>query len=264
MKNNQILTKSFKEEFAKFCENPERTKFRELIKQNTGEYNHLDFKEIWPDIPNLAKDILGFSNAEGGILVMGVRTESSGELTIKGINSLEDKTKIKAKLQKYLPFELKYEIHDFTYNNDVEWRDIKNKKFQVLMVEDTPQYIPFLSLQTSGDILYKNRVYYRGKTNTEEVTYEELKKILNRRLDTNASTTVEDEFKEHLTQLKTLYSFIDRYYTTIPWASRYWAGNLLGIQTHNNPIFPKEDFEEFIAKMIERKKDIIGSTLRLK
>jgi hypothetical protein len=33
--------KSIKEEFAKFCESPDRTKFRELLKQNTGEYPHL-------------------------------------------------------------------------------------------------------------------------------------------------------------------------------------------------------------------------------
>ena len=39
------MANSFKEEFAKFCETPDRTKFRELIKQNTGEYNHIDFKK---------------------------------------------------------------------------------------------------------------------------------------------------------------------------------------------------------------------------
>ena len=33
---------SFKEEFAKFCENPERTKFRELLKQTIiAEYHQV-------------------------------------------------------------------------------------------------------------------------------------------------------------------------------------------------------------------------------
>ena len=82
-----------------------------------------------------------------------------------------------SKLQNYLPSELDYEIIDFTYNNDAEWGNVKNKKFQVLLIENTPQYIPFISLK-GGEHLEKNRVYYRGKSNTEEATHEELKKSL--------------------------------------------------------------------------------------
>jgi len=256
------MANSFKEEFAKFCENPDRTKFRELIKQNTGEYNHIDFKEKWLEIPMIAKHSLGFANSEGGVLVMGVKEESSGTLTVQGIEKFEDKTTIKSKLQTYLPSELKYEIHNFEYNNDAEWGQIKNKKFQVLLVEDAPQYTPFLSLNSSGEILHKNRIYYRGKTNTEDATYEELKKIINRRLDTNISTTVEDEFKEHLTQLRMLYSFISKYLTRNP----FWVMNISVIlgSTQDNPKYPKEDFEDFIVKIIQRKKDIIEGLIRLR
>jgi len=256
---------SFKEEFAKFCENPDRTKFRELLKQNTGEYNHIDFKEIWLDSPKLAKHILGFGNSEGGVLVIGIKEEDSGTLTIKGIDTFEDKTIIKTKLQNYLPAELQYEIHNFEYNNDAEWGEIKNKKFQVLIVEDTSQYIPFLSLKASGSEINKNRVYFRGKINTEEANHEELKKIINRRLDTNISTTVEDEFKENLIQLKLLYSFISKYLTKNPlWMTNFSSLALLGATKEKNPNYPKEDFEEFIIKMIQRKKDIIEGAIRLR
>lgn len=256
---------SFKEEFAKFCENPDRTKFRELLKQNTGEYNHIDFKEVWLDFPKLSKHILGFGNSEGGVLILGIKEENAGGLIVQGIDKFEDKTVIKSKLQKYLPIELQYGIHNFEYNNDVEWGQIKNKKFQVLTVEDTPQYIPFLSLNSSGEILHKNRIYYRGKTNTEEATYEELKKIINRRLDTNMSTTVEDEFKENLIQLKLLYSFISKYLTKNPlWMTNFFSLALLGATKEENPNYPKEDFEEFIIKMIQRKKDIIERAIRLR
>ena len=259
------MANSFKEEFAKFCETPDRTKFRELIKQNTGEYNHIDFKEKWIEIPVIAKHILGFANSEGGVLVFGIKEEATGSLIVQGIDKFEDKTEIKSKLQKYLPTELQYEIHNFEYNNDAEWGQIKNKKFQVLIVENTPQYIPFLSMSSSGEILYKNRIYYRGKTNTEEATYEELKKIINRRLDTTLSTTVEDEFKEHLTQLRMIYSFIDRYLTRAPfWMTNISALAILGSTREDNPKYPKEDFEEFIIKMIQRKKDIIEGLIRLR
>lgn len=259
------MTNSFKEEFAKFCENPDRTKFRELIEQNTGEYNHIDFKEKWIEIPVIAKHILGFANSEGGVLVFGIKEEATGSSIVQGIEKIEDKTDIKSKLQKYLPAELQYEIHNFEYNDDAEWGQIKNKKFQVLIVENTPQYIPFLSMSSSGEILCKNRIYCRGRTNTEEATYEELKKIINRRLDTTLSTTIEDEFKEHITQLRMLYSFIDKYLTRAPfWMTTTDYLTTFGSTREDNPKYPEEDFEEFIIKMIQRKKDIIEGLIRLR
>jgi predicted HTH transcriptional regulator len=258
--------KSFKEEFAKFCESPDRTKFRELLKQNTGEYAFIDFKENWLEFPNLAKHILGFANSGGGVLVFGVKEENTGSLTVLGVDSFQDKTDIKTKLQKYLPSELQYDIHNFDYNADSEWGLIRNKKFQVLIVEGTPQYLPFLSLNSYAEILHKNRVYYRGKINTEEATYEELKKIINRRLDTNISTTTEDEFKEHITQLKILYSFIDKYYITAPFWESISASisASFGSKKERNPKYPEEDFEEFIIKMVKQKKEIIEGLIRLK
>lgn len=258
------MTKSFKEEFAKFCETPDRTKFRELIKQNTGEYNHIDFKETWLAVPKLAKHILGFGNSGGGVLVFGIKEEDSGSLTIKGLSKFDDKTNIKTKLLNYLPTELQFEIHNFEYNNDAEWGEIKNKKFQVLMVEDSPQYTPFLSLKAFGSEIEDKRIYFRGKTNTEEANNEELKKIINRRLDTNISTTVEDEFKEHLTQLKLLYSFISKYFTRNPFLMTISTLALLGGTKEDNQKYPKEDFEEFIIRMIQRKKDIIEGLIRLR
>jgi len=83
-----MMTASFKEEFARFCENPDRTKFRELLKQNTGEYNHIDFKENWLEIPKLAKHILGFGNSEGGVLIIGIKEEDSDSI-IMSIDKLD-------------------------------------------------------------------------------------------------------------------------------------------------------------------------------
>ncbi|MDD5242432.1 MAG: ATP-binding protein [Syntrophorhabdaceae bacterium] len=254
--------KNFKEEFAKFCESPDRTKLRELLKQNTGEYAHIDFKERWPEIPETAKHVLGFANSGAGVLVIGISEEQNGSHIPKGIDAFEDKTNIKSKLQKYLPAELEYDIYNFEYDNEAEWGPIKNKQFQVLLVEDTPQYLPFLSLNSSGNTLHRNRVYYRGKTNTEEATHEELKKIINRRLDTNISTTAENQFKEHFDQLKILYLFIDKYIVKAP----FWMQNLqtiaqMGSKKERNPRYPTVDFEDFVLRMIERKKEVIESMI---
>jgi predicted HTH transcriptional regulator len=121
---------------------------------------HIDFKEMWLEKEKLAKHVLGFANSEGGVLVFGVEEEHDGKLTIKGLDKFEDKTEIKSKLKKYLPSETEFEILNFEYDDSREWKDIKNKKFQVIVVEDTPKHLPFLALSSSGDILHKNRVYY--------------------------------------------------------------------------------------------------------
>ncbi len=258
------MVNTIKEDFAKFCESPDRAKFRELLKNNTGEYNHIDFKEKWMDKDKLAKHILGFANAGGGVLVIGVKEEQDGSLIPIGLTEFTDKTVIQSQQTNYIPSELTYSIHDFDYDSSVEWKSITNKKFQVLMVESIPEHLPFLSLKSSGETLHKNRVYYRGKTNTEEATNEELKKIINIRLDTNLSTTSEDSFKEHLTQLKLLYSFLSRYYTQTPlWVSGVARSLAVmhGTQVENSN-YPKEDFEQFIINAITKKKDIIESRMR--
>lgn len=258
-----MVRKSLKEEFAKFFENPDRTTFKRLLKEHTGEYSFIDFKETFFDEPKLAKHILGFANSEGGVLIFGIKEKDDGAFEIKGLDKFEDKTKIKSKLSKFIPDEIDYEIIDFDYDKSPEWKYIKNKKFQVILVEDTPQYLPFLSLNTSGDIIHKNRIYYRGKTNTEEVSYEELKKIINRRLDTNVSTSSETEFKEHINQLKILFSFIDKYKTKpITWLAVINSVSFIG--SEKNSKYPEEDFENFILNQIKIKKEIISIQIKNK
>lgn len=260
----KMVKKGFKEEFALFCDSPDRTTFKKLLKENSGEYPHIDFKKEWLEKHILAKHILGFANSKGGVLVVGISEKEDKTFEISGLDEIKDKTIIKQELEKYIPSEIEYEIHDYNYDDSSEWKDIKNKKFQVLIVEDTPQYLPFLSLNSSRNELHKNRVYYRGKTNTEEATNDELKKIINRRLDTNVSTTKEDDFREHINQLKILYSFLQRYYVKAP----FWLGNmsqaLSAIQgtKEKNPNYPDEDFEDFLVRMVSLKKEIISNKVR--
>ncbi|MDJ0675396.1 MAG: hypothetical protein QNJ36_08475 [Calothrix sp. MO_167.B42] len=57
--------KGLKENFAHFFESPSRETLRELLRDNTGEDDDLDFKiEITTD-QELAKDILGMANKLG-------------------------------------------------------------------------------------------------------------------------------------------------------------------------------------------------------
>ena len=54
---------------------------------------------------------------------------------------------------------MKYEIYDFSYNTS-EYEALNNKNFQMLVVEDIPKYIPFLSKRDSGS-LKQNMIYVR-------------------------------------------------------------------------------------------------------
>ena len=249
--------KGFKEDFAKFFENPDRVKFRDLIKNNTGEYNHIDFKGQWLEGTKLAKHILGFANSKGGILVFGIRENTDKTLVSKGLEELKDKTQVISGIKSYLPTQIKFEVLDFSFT-EAEYADIKDKKFQVLIVEDTPDHLPFLSMR-DGEGIKKNVVYYRGSVNTDQATYEQLQEIINRRIDTGYSTTKEMEFRTHLNQLNDLYGVVSKYSITAPWLSAIAMPSMF--QKERNPKYPDEDFEDFILRMIQKKKLIIDGLI---
>jgi len=48
------IKKTFHEAFTKFFEEPTRDKLRELLKNNVGELDNLDFKESFPAKDKLA------------------------------------------------------------------------------------------------------------------------------------------------------------------------------------------------------------------
>jgi predicted HTH transcriptional regulator len=101
------LRKEQHELFARFFEKPTRKALRELLKNNTGEYNHLDFKGEWPEYTKLAKHVLAFSNTGGGALIIGVKSKEKedgtkdGTFEAVGITKIIDKSEI-FKLMLYL------------------------------------------------------------------------------------------------------------------------------------------------------------------
>lgn len=248
--------KGVKELFANFFEDPDRIKFRDLLKNNTGEYNHIDFKSEWVMGDGLAKHILGFANSKGGVIVFGVAENDDKTLVSLGLNSLKDKTDIKKSVQTFIPEKLVWDIHNFEYNES-EYNEIKGRKFQVLIVENTPDYIPFLSLR-EGDQIKKNEIYYRSVINTEKATHEQVQEIINRRIETGYSTTKEMEFKAHLVQLSDLYDAIPKYYSSFPGLI---SNAFFPFGSQKNPEYPEEDFQSFILKMIQKKKEIIAKLI---
>ena len=78
------------EGFARFFEQPTREGLRELLKQNFGEQDYLDFKKQWTSLSKIAKHIIAFANSGGGCIVLGVE-QTNDELEAVGLDSILDK-----------------------------------------------------------------------------------------------------------------------------------------------------------------------------
>ncbi|MGD1917943.1 MAG: hypothetical protein ACFCAD_03080 [Pleurocapsa sp.] len=144
--------------------------------------------------------------------------------------------------------------------------------------------IPFLPL-TDGKDIYRNTIYIRKNRATEPANYDDIQDILNRRLQTEYTSSSERKLREHLEELKELYSHISK--TT---GKGYFRNsrNPLGIELSNtlrsgilktlnldqfdssdtyippkpNPNYPEEDYEQFVSRMIGLKKGIIESQIK--
>lgn len=208
------MDKSIKEQIAKLFNEPDRVNFRKLLQNVTGEYDVLDFKGQYIEDSKLAKHILAMANSGSGLIIFGI-TEEDDKIDITGLEELKDKTDIKNKLEHYLPNELKYEIHDFDYDDSSEWKAICNKKFQFITVEETLDKIPFLS-KKEGKNLKSNTVYCRKNSSSDEAGHDDLQEILNKRINNSSGS---GDLQKDLEQLETIYSFLSPphrfYYNTM-------------------------------------------------
>lgn len=253
------VNKAIFEGFAQFFENPSREGLRELLRANVGEIDNLDFKEVLPDKTKLAKHLLAFSNTGPSALVVGIKEEQDGSVTPVGIANVTDKSDIYKKVDPYLPGEINFEILDFHYR-DSEYGALVGKSFQVFLIESDPKHLPYLCIK-SGDNLKENVVYVRKGTNTTEASHDDLQRIISKRIDTGFSSTNLLELEEHIAQLKLLYSEIKpiqkrpRSGTDLEKMARMFSGIERFLYTdEENPHYPKQSFDEFVAQCIEKKK----------
>ncbi len=228
------------EDFAQFFESPSRPMLRELLRNQTGEYDYLDFKEIWPEKSELAKDILAFANTENSCLIIGVAEEESGTLDPIGLKTIEDKTNIKDSIKKYLPPTLQYEIHDFKYT-DSEYQKLKGKYFQVLFVPFDPSSIPYLSL-AEGSNIKRNRIYTRINNASTEADYFKVQNIIEKRLQEERKTPKSRELIIHLSDLEALYDH---------------SGSYIELYINNPILNNKSELRSYIRKLIAKKKTVI-------
>ena len=249
--------KQMKDLMYNLLQQPTLENFREFIRGQTGEHNPIDFKQEWIEKDKLAKIMLALANYGGGVVVFGVHENDDKSFICKGLPEFMGKEKVESWIKKYVSPNLKYEIYDFDYQAS-EYAELIGKKFQLLVIEDTPEFLPFIS-RKEGENIKAATIYIRRGTSDEIVCEEELGKILDRRMkDIYPITGQPLDLKEHLSQLKELYEHISPSVSKMTDASRL---TLLEVfkpltsitssiwpkyETEKNPLYPDESYEEFI------------------
>jgi len=260
--------KQIKDVVYALLQEPTLDKFREFLHSQTGEHNSIDFKSQWIDGASLAKEILALANSRGGVIVFGVAENEDKSVVADGLPTIKDKAEISNQIKNYISSNLVYDVYDFSYTSS-EYEALKNKKFQMLVVEDTPQYVPFFAKRESGS-LKLNSIYVRRGTSCEVVNEEELNELIRRRCNYIHPLKGEPlQLEAHLKQLETLYENIKKNHI-------HYEGGLSSIlkATSNfifmgkrvtipNELYPDESYEEFIARMIVAKKAKIERVLDL-
>jgi len=246
------ISKSQHESFAEFFSLPTRDRLRQLLQANIGETDYLDFKSEWPDLPKLAKHILAIANSGGGALVIGVMQHQDGSLSAAGLPRLVDKSKLVPPMSAYLPKDLDYQVLDFVYTAS-EYTTIVGKKFQVLLVEDVPHSLPFLSLR-DGDGIRSNAIYVRSGASSTEASHDQVQAIINRRVETGHSNQPALDLQQSIQHLRTLDEvrhYNDSFMSTFDRDSEYSDSE-------------SSDFRDFLEEAYEAKKTIIWSQLGIR
>ncbi|WP_334191151.1 ATP-binding protein (plasmid) [Synechococcus elongatus PCC 11801] len=242
------IPKKQHEAFAKFFEEPTRVALRNLLKDNIGETDNLDFKEAWPESTKLAKHILAMANSGGGVIIVGIKQSDKNSLEAIGVQEIKDKSDIFKQFRSYIPSEVSLEILDFSYQ-DSEYEKIKNKSFQVLIVDYNPEILPLLAKKTGKEIK-QNCVYIRKGTNSEEANHEELQRLINSRIETGYSSSKSLELSEHLDQLKTLDLARPRIKSKILPAGDSFLKDFFNF--HHS-----QDYNDFVENLYHQKKRVI-------
>lgn len=264
--------------YDQFLKEPTKDNFRDFMKKSCGELNEMDFKETWIDKGPLAKIMLAMANNGGGIIVFGVKENEDNTFDILGLDSLKDTADISNSISRLVSSSLDYEVFNFVFDSDV-YGKFENKKFQIMVIHDTPERLPFVSLGQSEKI-EKDVIYVRRGTKSEKTTSEEINRIIERKIATIYSENTDMSLDQHLEQLKKLYSELPqkiqvlvRKGTQPNFAAALKVfgeriGALYGTpdeyEEKDNPNYPDEGYEAFILRMINAKKLKIEKVLDLK
>lgn len=131
--------------YDQFLKEPTKDNFRDFMKKSCGELNEMDFKEAWIDKGPLAKIMLAMANNGGGIIIFGVKENDDNTFDVLGLDNLKDTADISNSISRLVSSSLDYEVFNFVFDSDV-YGEFENKKFQIMVIHDTPERLPLYHL----------------------------------------------------------------------------------------------------------------------
>lgn len=194
-----------------FLKSPSHETLKDLLLNNTGETDFLDFKSKWIEFTKMAKHILAIANSGGGCIVIGVSQNDEGTISLTGLSDEEflDKADIDNKLEHLLPKYLRYRAEDFYFIRE-DHPALRGKMFQVLVIEYDPKYVPYTSVVTRNELRY-GAIYTRQGTKTLEASNDKLVDIILRKVQSGGSDVNDFTLKDHLEQLRDLYEELEKH-----------------------------------------------------
>lgn len=247
-------------------QNPTRENFIDILDNGLGEQDNLDFKVQWIETQKLAEIILGIANSGGGAIILGVKENEDGTLESIGLSKIEDKEKLHSKMAKFLPETINYEIADFDFSNE-SYSKLTGRLFQLILIYSEDINLPYI-WEKDSNTAEDGCIFFRRGTKTVKANSYEIKEILEKRLEAMYVEQSSLHLEEHLKQLNTLYKNMSSQMYSSSMIGNLFKnmsafGTLAGTP-QNNPYYPKESYDEFIAKMIDKKKMKIEKVLDLK
>lgn len=140
--------------------------------------------------------------------------------------------------------------------------------------------MPFFSIGASDDI-EKDCVYVRRGTSSEKASARDFETMIQRKLENVFKESNDLSLKEHLEQLQFLYDSIPQKKRILVKKGNRFVGAMEGLQALSermteifgepdqyeevpNENYPSEDYEQFLVRMIDKKKLKIEKILDLK
>ena len=265
--------------FDLIVKNPSRDGFKTFLKESCGELDNIDFKEKWITKGKLAKIMLAMANTGGGVIVLGIQENKDDNYLAVGIDELKDAADVEKEIKKLVPRNLSYSVLNFIYDDEI-YGEYAGKKFQAIIIADAPEQLPFFSIGASDDI-EKDCVYVRRGTSSEKASARDFETMIQRKLENVFKESNDLSLKEHLEQLQFLYDSIPQKKRILIKKGNRFVGAMEGLQVLSermteifgepdqyeevpNENYPSEDYEQFLVRMIDKKKLKIEKILDLK
>lgn len=265
--------------FDLIVKNPSRDGFKTFLKESCGELDNIDFKEKWITKGKLAKIMLAMANTGGGVIVFGIQENKGDKFVAVGIDELKDAADVEKEIKKLVPRNLSYSVLNFIYDDEI-YGEYAGKKFQAIIIADAPEQLPFFSIGASDDI-EKDCVYVRRGTSSEKASARDFEIMIQRKLENVFKESNDLSLKEHLEQLQFLYDSIPQKKRILVKKGNRFVGAMEGLQALSermteifgepdqyeevpNENYPSEDYEQFLVRMIDKKKLKIEKILDLK